>query len=512
MIRTTNIELKGDKYRAEQLSLAHVNRLLTIFRRNNEFQDLLISYHEEPFFDETGRYIGVIKMQTTHGAENVIVDVPPVVVPEKGEKLELQLIKPEQTDRIVPVMRSTNNKWWVVCLSGTFEGPYYAFENIFKIAAEEMDDNVESELNNRLISIGGSPLNDTEHPQLIFVAQTGERPTELYFDVEGVGEADIGIAPGPDIATTTGEIPDPPPYLDPPIPFVYTVDVDGYKYITVWDQIISIKPRYFYGSRVQDGEINYNNSFSGTVTLTADYEFPVIVGALVLPPEIYELRADKDFWVYDSLLFTAGIRIERDDISRFACCYANYTAKATVEYDTEVDESLTESLSLPYNKIYHFQVDQITLPFYADSPTAMKYDVHPPWETQQRDSVGYGNGTGSGGEACSVERNMIKYYGTDSAAETTGIMCGRINTADINDEGMQENWETIKFLYNYIGPNYEDGMKTTTFIPENAFIHTHIIANAQNIDDTVTFSGEIFLGRIRTSTEEKVSISLNTKL
>ena len=170
MIRTTKINLKGDIYRADTLALAHVDRLLHIFRTNTDFQKLKINTYLENFFDSTGQFIGSIHLSTNWGIEVVTVNVL------SGKKKITE--RTEMQDMIVPLIRSTDNKYWVACLSGTFEGPYYAFENIQEITAEEMDDNAESELDGRMIATGTSPLNGADSPQLFFIAQSGIRPEE----------------------------------------------------------------------------------------------------------------------------------------------------------------------------------------------------------------------------------------------------------------------------------------------------------------------------------------------
>lgn len=129
--QTTKIELKGDKYKAEQLSLAHVDRLLYIFRRNNSFNDLQIAAHREPIFDDTGAFVGEVYMQTAHGAENVIVTCP---AGGKKETKELWHKRPEMVEQLVPCMivtgpeqYSTEIIGYIACLSGSFLEPYVFF-------------------------------------------------------------------------------------------------------------------------------------------------------------------------------------------------------------------------------------------------------------------------------------------------------------------------------------------------------------------------------------------------
>jgi hypothetical protein len=126
LIRTTNVELTGDRYKANQLSLAHTNRLLEIFRNFNSFLPLLINTHLEPFYDDAGKFVGSIHLSTNYGIEVVTVNVP--FGKEKKVKKELQ------KERIVPCFVVTGGEGesrkvvgYIACMSGTFLEPYRWF-------------------------------------------------------------------------------------------------------------------------------------------------------------------------------------------------------------------------------------------------------------------------------------------------------------------------------------------------------------------------------------------------
>ena len=120
----TKIELVGDRYKANQLSLAHTNRLLHIFRQNNAFQNVMVNSHREPFYDDTGKFIGSIVMQTNFGLEKVWVEVP---FGGKEEKEEKQVYKTDYDFNIVIPMLKVydapmgNVLGWAVYYTGKLE-------------------------------------------------------------------------------------------------------------------------------------------------------------------------------------------------------------------------------------------------------------------------------------------------------------------------------------------------------------------------------------------------------
>lgn len=487
MALSTDIRLEGDQYRARKLAHAQVNRLLTIFRRTNEFQDLKFNTHAENFFDETGKYIGTIHLLTSHGIEVVTVDVPPIVKREKKE--EIWLKKPEHIEQIVPVMRSVDNRYWVACLSGSFDGPYYAFENIYEIPAEEMADNAEGELDNRLISTGAFPLNGVDSPELFFIAQTGVKP-----DTDDIAETEDSRYQTSNEDVTFRAymvaLPYTSEYCIPTGKYhgMYAIDFDYddtfFRQYTVWGKELSLQRKI----------LRYIKNLLG----------PGVRGATE-----GSLQNFGGMWVrsLDFVVSTIkGISVEQDDVENFACCYAGFTIDDThtssEPYDSCRDWDrtwVTKGYDYTINKSFYFQIEDNDFKFYTSpSYTETPRGYNHPWA----DSLFIGDYPS---DTCSVEDNMIKYYGSESGT-STGIMCGRIEAADrAAPEADLENERCLEFIYNYVGPSTEEDINSTHIIPDNG-AYEHIMANVQGIDDTVIFKGEIFLGRIRLSSEETIKI------
>ena len=496
MARTTAVELKGDRYKAEQLSLAHINRLLRTFRENSAFQSLQQNKHEENFFDETGAYIGKISMQTVFGVEKVIVDVRSGKPRPQKEawKTDSRLVS-----QIVPCIRSVDNLWWVACLSGTFEGPYYAFKNIYEIPAEEMADDTEVALDNKLISVGTAPLGGGGPPKLFFIAQTGER-AEIG---DGALNEDISITSDPRY-----EIADPnliftnymaslTPYYELCMPLGISVGYYDlsfscfdtfYRDFTVWGELLDAPKRKFhYGKSYEGQSIRLGgdppgvlNHFGGEYHVITDYVVPAI----------------------------KGIRAERENVNNSACCYAEFITDQDATYSNPyadcVDavngvapDPLPETI---YRKPYYFQVGELTYQFYEPPLSEV---VFPPglYVSPWMDNLP--------GPQVNVEDNMMKYYGPESRAAMTGIMCGRVDTQEFTDDQWHDPIEgtesCLGFYYNYIGPRNENEITTTVFIPDNGE-YEHIIPGVMYEGEDIIFKGEIFLGMIQYTVTEKKQV------
>lgn len=496
-LRTTAVELKGDKYRAEQLSLAHVERLLYNFRRNTG--SLNINAARVNFFDDTGKFIGEIYMHTVFGAETVIVKCPSGVTKKQEE---LKVILP--TDRIVPCMRSTDNQWWVACLSGTFNGPYYAFKNIYNIAVEDMSDNEEINLNRKLISIGAPPINGAQSPRLFFVAQTATRPKlgSYGWELDATDEGFNGFGVQ-DYRFTYVELPETPVYPHPALheqvfttEYSYSVSQDHY----IWEQQFSIPSRAF--------------SYSETRVVTGwRYDFPA--GPIT---DLLDITT-----VYDYATTTVqAIRAEQSSISNFACCYLEWRVNETARYIETPGPDYTATIEIspeeiPHTKTYYLQVDDKVFEilkvedwhYNGDSLNNAYYA----WlEEGPKEMVAPEGGLRNYG---TPDGNTLKYYGPSSAAPITALFCGVVSTSEpIYDgsgyTGSDTPPECVRFDYHYVGPNTQepDTISTTTFIPEDATAFEHIIANVIGLpsDDSIKFRGEIFLGLIRYQTEEIIPL------
>ncbi len=498
MIRTTDVELKGDRYRANSLAEAHVRRLLHVFRENNSFQNLLINTHKENFFDDTGKYIGTITMTTRHGAEDVIVDVPPVPKPKPEELYEK---KEEQNSIVVPLMRSTDNKYWVACLGEGFEGPYVAFENIHEITPEEMSDNEEIELDGRQISSTTVSINGSDGGDLFFISQSGIVPEdediELTLDPTYATKSASKkwgehlwslwyIQTGPLYCPETGRWQS---FL--PIDFSYTGTF--YRKYTVWGDEISMEQRKFGSGHERHGPgIGSSQggltSFGGTVFTELDYTVPTI----------------------------KRISIVEDDIEKFACCYAeNMNEDTFSHYEPYAHcrewfrKYYVFAGPLKSSRKYIFKVADQELDFFVaafEEYDDMSGSYLSNWPDEYDYILDYRGDETVPLKICNVDEDMLKYYNMDG--DPTGIMCGRVNTAHLDNRYDDSVGDIInevcqRFLYNYIQVAEESLTVTTEFIPDDPDENTHIIANVAGIDDDVRFDGKVFLGRIVLEDEEE---------
>jgi hypothetical protein len=179
LIRTTNIELTGDRYNANQLSLAHTNRLLYIFRNFNSFRELKINTHLEPFYDDTGKFVGSIHLSTNYGIEVVTVNVP---FGEEEEK-----VKKVQTEKLVPCFIVTGGDGetrkvvgYIACTDGTFLEPYKWFDVVegADIVLESFYDEGDKYYDGEVALDDKEVLSINGEDTLLFVRQTGLSPAE----------------------------------------------------------------------------------------------------------------------------------------------------------------------------------------------------------------------------------------------------------------------------------------------------------------------------------------------
>ena len=504
MARTTAVELKGDRYKAEQLSLAHTQRLLRTFRENSAFQSLQQNKHEENFFDETGAYIGKISMQTVFGVEKVIVDVRSGKPrPQKEE----WVLRTRQVNQIVPCIRSVDNLWWVACLSGTFAGPYYAFKNIYEILAAEMDDNVEGALNNKLISVGAAPLGGGDLPKLFFIAQTGERPsaeevewsesiTEVddpYYRDLSIGEKAAFYVLGETCCEGGYE------YLGGPgFKACFTMTPPPYSFTKKQYQEFRVFGTQAALPNTEVSEIgNTTSVYAGACSdVWGDCETATGFALVRHDQWIDEISAGTDYpGIVNSTLASLNrvvstfgydgksVRVERENVENVASCYTITDTTETLEYSATTSggcvvelgsSSVEETIEQEYS--YCFRVD--TNIFLLRGPSSDQYPVY----FQPID-------------------NEVKYYNTDSIAAVTGMMSALL----VND------WESadILFEYNYVGPNSEGLLApyvrfTATY---TGTIYEHTISEiVDEEEDLILFGGEIFLGMIQYTVTEKKQV------
>ncbi len=475
MIRTTYVELRGDRLQADRLSKAHTQRMLHDFRRGNEFQNLLINSTIKEFFDESGKFIGSIYVQTSFGTENVVVTVP--------LKKELEKKKEEKRDvdvitQIVPIIRSRTNQYWLACLSGTFADPYYCFRNIFEIS-DDVFYNFDQELeyHNRLISRGDSSINGSiEPPELYLIACSGEIPDE-----DGDHPDEYEWLNG---QTSSA----PYTYVGESIWFCGT-DFGGYgDTFTGTKEDKTYENLYVFGKNYFDFlyELYTVTNMERTWVLCslsqADIDETDVISACsgrditqITPTRFFGFPGDG--LEYENQLKTQSgtsyslwsdnwsIRAERDNTNNSVTCYrlvksnSTYTNIWAPFNPCESDPGAVENTNTSQTYCDYIKVDGVDFPVRELSGSSFPRFF-------QRD---------------------LRYYNTDRPAATTALVAANKGNIDTNYE---------RWLYYYVGPNSDGELHTTEFFPKSGSIY-HIIPNVAGIDDTVTFSGKIFLGMIK---------------
>jgi len=513
--KTTSVELKGDKVQARSLAEAHVPRLMFDFRRNQSFQDLKIYSETKKFFDQTGAYVGTVYMQSVNGAENIVVSCDAGKLAKPEEKHEAQ-VTPLPLARLVPCMRSKDNQYWVACLSGTFEGPYKLFKNVTGITAADMEDNVEANIDGQFMSTDGEYY-------LFFVAQTGLLPASLTSD---------NTDPGPNYQPSLDAVSEIVCQIDDVAPILtecpagnqfYTIlpnyvgviygdwsykntGSTGYidRYI-VFGDVNNYLPEAYVGQYTSYSQTYHTKAGSGVDSFfirwggglfptgcdfhnvqVPDYTDHAQEWALDSARDTYEAvgwqggtsgnRADIVYQETSNNMFNGrfAVRMEQAYRNKFCCGYTKLnqtthdittvTASAcTADADGEVNNSTITEYS------DYFQVN--SRPYLLQGPMT----AHTPTYS-----------TGS---------NMMKYYGTDSLAETTGLMSAVLAKPGDDD-----------IAYHYVGPNNKNELTVTVFVATGV-PKKHTIPKMLDVDgNLVEFYGEIFLGRLDTAIEEKVQL------
>lgn len=486
MVQTTNIELRGDRYRAEQLSLANTGKLLHEVRKNAAFQNLSIYAQRRNFIDAySGEELGEIYIQIVHGAEDVIVTVPPVGKEVKKEKRKII----EVISQIVPVIRSIDNAHWIACMSGTFDGPYVHFPN-----TKDISDDVfyvfdsELEYHNKLISTGSVYISDgTTFPDLYLIAPTGEQPDEdgdhpeEYEWVDNstsdstyqYGGYSIWICPDGKLGG-------------------YRDDFSGNEYNHI------LKNLHVFYNEV-DGlifSLNTDHSLSRAWIVCSVAEEP----GPVTEQDVVDNCGGRDYsWITQTVFFDAtpgggglsfedglttqngqsdtpwsgsySVRAERAIIQNFAVCYRTtetyYTATDNYPFEPCTSgETLTTQEDSSTFYCDYIRVDSEVFPLRDRTPSAFP-------KFFQQD---------------------IRYYNTDRGEATTALIAS-------NKGNIETNYE--RWLYYYVGPNSEGDLATTEFIPESEGIY-HIIPNVSGIDDDVFFGGKVFLGLVKYEIEREI--------
>jgi hypothetical protein len=436
-----------------------------------------------------------------HGKEDIHITSPMAqleVKPTKEEKGST-----EEIEQIVPVIRSIDNTHWIACMSGTFEGPYLHFPNIFEIPVEAFDDNIETDLDGQLISIGDNEYDGSINaPELYFIAQTGVRPEEDdldWTDGESSGEAGtLTWSATPEIAKcydlygnwimdamAVGAY-----SPTPGVTYSSRLTLWGGDYAPYYTEFSSSS-----GGKVADNVPHYaihsDAVFASDPSPPSDEEMRLqvkekfdswyaIEASLNPPFKDWNVRYYENTSSHiqsEQSLFDAenSIRAERGGSSKSCSGYSIHEQSSTT----------TRTQNYPYPSTtqtsngWVYGGDAI----YTTTETESFSDYF------QVDDRKYLLAEHSGYYPAYVPAyfNKMKYYNTDSIAAITGMM-----SAGIREDGGTYSW----FKYYYVGPNNHNEITETVFGTDNG-AWRHIIPNVEGIDDTVMFEGEIFLGLVK---------------
>lgn len=395
-------------------------------------------------------------MQSVHGAETIVVDVPSggAFVPKE----ELWKVDQYRLKRIVPIIRSSDNLYWVACLGTGFDGPYYVFENINNITEAELDGTSDSLLHNTKISTGKGVLYGDLSPELFFIAQTG-----VVADPEKIENGDFEWVDVTETSTSTTYVGEETFYC-PSMAVVYYWTGDDLanqtSTLNVFGTPLSIPVEYWDSVEVQ------NNSFPWQDVSVEDFW----TNAQFIGKEIIITDSGLRVDVADQY----SVRIEPGDLTNFAAHYKTETwtynyheVTITDPCDSETPTTVEETETTLYQD--YFQVDSTVFPLRDSTASAFpKFTIAD-----------------------------LKYYNTDNPAAITGILSEYVEVVSGTEYSIK---------YYYVGPKSDNTLHTTEFIP-GAWRFQHIIANVSGIDDTVQFGGDIFMGRIEIElAEEKTKL------
>jgi len=482
------------------------NHLLGIKRTN--VNNLPIVYGTKRFDDGT-----VAQYQLIHGREivNVVAPIIPVMIVE--ENVARTII--EEIEQIVPVFRSTDNNYWVACLSGTFEPEYYLFNNIYDIPTTAFDDNIETDIDKQLISIGEDPIEGEYLPELYFIAQTGVRPrlgwyapiynfydSYTYDGFNGEGYLDYDF-------TRTVVAPAAPPtdhpwiYLDiTRTEDVFTDDSTLIKTGMIWKIFTTVTSssasldHYVWGKKlgIQPREISLYT------TDTESWRALDLYGNV--NEETYATTT-----IYDYTITTVQtLRCETESINNFSCCYLEWRLSETEYYTNPPPVTTPEEVT--YTRTYKLQVNNLVFDLLAVE--GWQYDRRPvgsydTWWVDEgpKESI---SSEGMLQNYGAPDGSQMKYYGPNSIAPSTCLFCGRVDTSepvfvDGYYSGENTKVECVRFDYHYVGPN-KIGITTTTFTPNSATEFKHTIPGIRDSQgDLIEFRGEVFLGLMKYEVE-----------
>ena len=432
----------------------------------------------------------ITTFKIVHGKEDVHIispmaqlEISPVKEPEE------EIVEVEQ---IVPVIRSVDNTHWVVCMSGTFEGPYYHFSNVFEIPAAAFDDNIEIDLDGQLISIGEDEYDGSvSPPELYFIAQTGVSPEADDCEWETVVDADeprytelsVGEKKAFYVLSGTCCVTGYPTGWGNPngAKACYIMSPPPYSFTKQHHNIFKV-----FGSpaALPDASlIETGNIFSINATGCTD-PWDDCATAVGFALDLYDVRVDGvgPSTNYPGIAnstnvvrttsisefgFHKSIRLEQDNVDNVAACYRvmeeteTSLSSPTVTggcaewvssgYPTESDEFLYSYFFRVGSEVFTIQEPS------SDDPVYMQHLF-----------------------------NQVKYYGPDSIAKVTGMMSA-------------VRYEASTFEYYYYGTNSAGDLAGPTQFAAT-FINpdwTHEIENVIGLEDGIKFRGEIFLALVK---------------
>jgi hypothetical protein len=475
--KTTQVELKGDRVQARSLAEAHVPRLMHDFRKNQSFQDLKIYSETKKFFDKTGAYVGTVYMQSVNGAENIVVSCDagkPEVPKEETPKIPV----PTPLTRIVPCIRSTDDQYWVACLSGTFEGPYRLFKNLVGVTYTDFLPANEANIDGQFLSTDGDYY-------LFYIAQSGNQPpfgskitTSSNTTDYNVWEIDKWVVICPDGTGHLAQL------------FGATSSDITDTTMTVMGEDIGL-PK---GVDRKTWDMTNEDSRCGVSRLPPEYDEATEGEVLAKCDNPTYTYLPLKWWITDLNPFSIGVAT-MDRMYTYYGWGARYE-DMSLEFDNKNNHAV--QFAETQRDAHKTSIQPIT-------NDDCSYTYHPSTVTESSiirianklkvdEDIYTLSEVYSSDDEPTYYTQSIKYYNTNNIAAKTALLGSAVYT----DEYVADSDTYIyheRYEYYYVGPNSQDELAKTEFVADYSK-GTHTIPDIVVDGVPLEFDGMVFLGRL----------------
>ena len=496
----------------------------------------------EKYFDDGT----IISCQVVHGIKQTIISAPPSgqhVTVEKGVKKETIEI-PQEYERVVPIILVTDQYstaiGFVVCMSGTFEGPYqffpnpedYPYESLYSEWCDvDLDETLED-----MTKLGELMMSESDAPvELFYLRPTGE----IDYPDQWVGNGsewpdDTPVLAGrnPKFLRSSAESP-----AVPPCAFnygwwnssrIYTYLADGTKsYDVEMNGTMLDFPKYDFTQKTNSQSEKFNrywwpvphwdSTSEGGPSCDSHYYDSELV-EWVCDPECFQSQNEwrkqfvmdrawanisvlhtswasgSDYWHEEMPDLTTGtLAAEPGESDRYAATYTKNktTSTSIISYSEnwpDPNEASYTLLENPWGTTVNDNGSNVTTtikPFRFNVDTVEH--IVPGW--LENDTSGY-----------TVAQHGLNYYNTRTVngeqIRSKGAVTG-IASVQIRDGSN----EAYKRIYMYVGPNSEHEAMSVEFNNDGStFTHPFdgIVGMPDSIKAEARYFGEVLLGVLKT--------------